>query len=312
MRTAAHTAENLLPPGVSGTAARSLQRRINDSGGTEELPGQLVRAEDDSPTDDAAVDEAYSGTGAVYDLFFDAYSRNSYDGAGSTTVASVHYGEEFANAFWNGTQLAFGDGDGELFNRFTIAVDIIAHEFTHGVVQYSPNLDYSGQSGALNEHLCDVFGVLTKQRTLSQDATEADWLVGKELFTEEVEGRALRSMAEPGTAFDDPVLGQDPQVAHTDDYVETEEDNGGVHINSGIPNKAFYEAATAFGGSAWGRAGRIWYAAMTDPELTREADFRLFAGVTVRAARRLFGEGSDEPAAVREAWSSVGLGEAIQ
>ena len=306
-RTAPHAAENL-PPTVSGDLARDLQRRVHDSGNRELLPGELVRSEGDPETGDAATDEAYAGTGAAYDLFYDAYVRGSYDGANSPIVSSVHYGRAYANAFWNGEQLAFGDGDGELFNRFTIAVDVIAHEFTHGVVQYSPNLSYEDQSGALNESLCDVFGVLTSQRSRSlEDPAEEDWLVGAGLFTDAVEGRALRSMSAPGTAFDDPVLGRDPQVGHMDDYVQTEEDSGGVHINSGIPNKAFHAAATAVGGPAWEKPGRIWYAAMTDPELTPDADFRLFAGIAIRAARLLFGQGSPEHDAVAEAWRSVGL-----
>ena len=307
-RIAPHAAEDLLPPGVSGNVARDLQRRIHDARNLEELPGDLVRSEGEEPAGDAAVDEAYAGIGAAYDLFYEVYSRGSYDGNNSPIVASAHYGREYANAFWNGEQLAFGDGDGELFNRFTVAPDLIAHEFTHGVVQYSPNLSYEGQSGALNESLCDVFGVLTKQRSGSvQDPTEEDWLVGAGLFTEEVEGRALRSMSEPGTAFDDPVLGRDPQVGHMDDYVETEEDNGGVHINSGIPNRAFHQAATSIGGPAWDRPGRVWYAAMTDRELTPDADFRLFAGLTIGAARRLFGQGSAEHRSVVEGWDSVGI-----
>ncbi len=305
---APHRADDLLRPGVSGNLARDLQRRVHDAQNREELPGVLVRSEGDPETGDDAADEAYRGTGAAYDLFYDAYSRGSYDGANSPIVASVHYGVEYANAFWNGEQLAFGDGDGELFNRFTVAVDVIAHEFTHGVVQYSPNLEYTNQSGALNESLCDVFGVLTKQRSGSvEEPTEEDWLVGEGIFTEAVEGRALRSMSEPGTAFYDPVLGRDPQVGHVDDYVETEEDSGGVHINSGNPNRAFYEAASSIEGPAWDRPGRIWYAAMTDPELSPTADFRLFAGISIRAARLIFGQGSPEHRGVVEAWDTVGI-----
>lgn len=305
-RTAPHAAENVLPPNATGDVARDLQRRIHDSGNRELLSGDFVRSEGDPETGDAATDEAYAGTGAAYDLFYDAFARGSYDGANSPIVVSVHYGQAYANAFLNGEQLAFGDG--ELFNRFTVALGVIAHEFAHGVVQYSPNLSYEGQSGALNESLCNVFGVLTKQRARNvEDPAEEDWLVGAGIFNDAVEGRALRSMSEPGTAFNDPVLGRDPQVGHMDDYVETKEDNGGVHINSGIPNRAFQLAATSIGGPAWEKPGRIWYAAMTDPGLTPEADFRLFAGVTIRAARLLFGGGSPEHDAVADAFRAVGL-----
>lgn len=284
------------------------ERRIHDARNGTELPGALVRAEGEPATGDLSVGEAYEGTGAVWRLFADVYGRASYDDEGSPVVATVNYGIEYANAFWNGEQLAFGGGDGELFRRFTAAPDVVAHEFTHGVVQYGPNLVYRDESGALNEHLCDVFGALTEQWTRSQTAEDADWLVGEGIFTDAVEGRALRSMAEPGTAFDDPVLGSDPQVARMDDYVETEEDNGGVHINSGIPNKAFHAAATDIGGFAWEAAGRVWYEAMTDPALGPRSGFRDFARLTLNAAGALFDDGSAERTAVERAWASVGLG----
>ena len=171
----------------------------------------------------------------------------------------MHYGRGYDNAFWDGTQMVFGDGDGTVFNRFTIAVDVIGHELTHGVTEHTAALVYQGQSGALNESISDVFGSLVKQQALGQDAAAADWLIGAGLFTAQVKGVALRSMKAPGTAYDDPQLGKDPQPATMADYVETTDDNGGVHLNSGIPNHAFYLAATAIGGHAWEvrRAGLV-------------------------------------------------------
>jgi Zn-dependent metalloprotease len=217
----------------------------------------------------------------------------------------VHYGLDYDNAFWDGTQMVFGDGDGDLFNRFTIAIDVIGHELTHGVTEVEAALVYQGQSGALNESVSDVFGSLVKQHALGQTAAEADWLIGVGLFTAQVQGVALRSMRAPGTAYDDPVLGADPQPAHLRDYVETAEDNGGVHTNSGIPNHAFYLAATALGGSAWEVAGRCWYDALRDASLPASAGFAEFAAATVRAAQAGFG--AEQAGAVGDAWAAVGV-----
>src|SRR4029079_944922 len=135
---------------------------------------------------------------------------------------------------------------------------------THGVTQDEAQLVYSNQSGALNESLSDVFGSLIKQFSLNQTADQADWLIGAGLLTKQVNGVALRSMKAPGTAYNDPVLGKDPQPAHMKDYVNTISDNGGVHINSGIPNHAFYLIATQIGGNAWEKAGQIWYLTLRD------------------------------------------------
>ena len=156
----------------------------------------------------------------------------------------VHFGQDYDNAFWNGQQMVFGDGDDDLFNRFTLSLDVIGHELTHGVTEDEAQLVYYREAGALNESVSDVFGSLVKQRVLNQTADQADWLIGAELLTDAVDGVALRSMAHPGTAYDDAVLGKDPQPAHMDDFVTTFADNGGVHINSGIPNRAFYLVAT--------------------------------------------------------------------
>jgi len=199
----------------------------------------------------------------------------------------------------------FGDGDGDLFNRFTIAVDVIGHELTHAVTELEAGLVYEGQSGALNESVSDVFGSMVKQHQLGQGAAEADWLIGEGLFTPKVQGVALRSMRAPGTAYDDPVLGKDPQPDHMSGFVETDDDNGGVHTNSGIPNHAFYLAATALGGKAWEVAGRAWYDALRDPSLPTSADFATFATVTVRTARARFG--GDEAGAVGDGWAAVGV-----
>lgn len=288
-----------------GPVEPGAQRTVSDAGGREELPGAVVRREGDPESGDAAADEAYAGLGATYDLFLQAFGRESLDGAGRPLLASVHYGRGYDNAFWDGAQMVFGDGDGRVFGRFTASVSVIGHELTHGVTQYTADLDYKGQSGALNEHVSDVFGAMVEQRSRGQTSAQASWLIGAGLFTAAVRGEALRSMRAPGTAYDDPVLGRDPQPATMAGYVETSDDDGGVHLNSGIPNRAFHVAATALGGSSWERAGRVWYDTLTGP-LARDAGFPTFARATLEAARERYGAGA-EVDAVAAGWDDVGV-----
>jgi Zn-dependent metalloprotease len=283
------------------------QRTIYTANNAEPLPGTPVRSEGAAPTGDLAADEAYDGLGSTWDFYYEVFKRNSIDDEGMPLLATVHYGQGYNNAFWNGRQMVFGDGDGQLFNRFTIALDVIGHELAHGVTEDEAGLVYMFQPGALNEHCSDCFGVCIKQRVLNQTAHEADWLIGAGLLGPTVNGVALRSMKEPGTAYDDPVLGKDPQPAHMDNYVDTWQDNGGVHINSGIPNRAFYLAATAIGGYAWEKAGRIWYETLRDIRLTSEPKFEQFAQLTIAVAGQLYGAGSTEQKAVGDAWAQVGV-----
>lgn len=302
------------PSARAVAAAGRPDRAIFDARNTQQLPGEQVRAEGDPATGDTAVDEAYDGLGVTWQMLFSAFGRDSLDGAGMPMHASVHYGRQYANAFWDGERMVFGDGDGEVFTGFTGAVDVIGHELTHGMTELTARLLYQGQSGALNESVSDVFGSLAKQHALGQTAEAADWLIGAGLFTPAVQGEALRSMKAPGTAYDDDVLGKDPQPATMEDYVETSSDYGGVHINSGIPNHAFYLAAVAIGGHAWEAAGQVWYDVLTSGSLPSDADFVTFAEATVAAADARFGEASAPSEAIAAAWRQVGVltGEAEQ
>lgn len=295
--------EALPPASAPGEPARYIYSAEH----RQVLPGTLVREEGQGASGDPVVDEAYRWLGATYRFYWEVFERHSIDRRGMPLLGTVHYGQEYDNAFWNGAQMVFGDGDGELFNRFTAALDVVAHELAHGVTEHDAGLIYAHQSGALNESFSDVFGSLVKQHHLNHTAAEADWLIGAELLTERVQGRALRSMAAPGTAYDDPILGQDPQPGHMSGYVETQADNGGVHINSGIPNHAFYLTATALGGYAWQAPGRIWYDTLRDRRLTRDIEFVAFATLTVDNADRRFGSRSREAEAVHEAWRGVGV-----
>lgn len=294
-------------PRASPTADLSTPNRfVSDAAGTEILPGRLVRSEGEPPHRDATVNEAYDGLGLTHALFWAVYSRASIDGAGLPLEATVHYGNAYDNAFWDGSRMVFGDGDGQVFAGFTRSLSVIGHELTHGFIQYTANLVYSGQSGALNESVSDVFGALVEQHSLGQNVSEASWLIGEGIFTDDVQGTALRSLKAPGTAYDDDVLGKDPQPGHMNDFVETDDDYGGVHINSGIPNRAFYLAAAGIGGNAWDRAGRIWYETVTT-EIKATTDFLGFADATTAVAGRLYGRHSPEADAVRSAWREVGV-----
>jgi Zn-dependent metalloprotease len=292
--------------------AEMKQRIVYDAKNGSQLPGTVVRQEGDKPVSDVAVNEAYDGSGVTYDLYFEAYGRNSIDNQGMRLDSTVHYQKGYDNAFWNGSQMVYGDGDEDLpeanrlFNRFTASIDVIGHELTHGVTQFEASLVYWDQPGALNESISDVFGSLVKQYQRRETADQANWVIGEGLFTSNVHGVGIRSMKAPGTAYDDPVLGKDPQPAHMDSYVKTIEDNGGVHINSGIPNHAFYVVATEIGGFAWEKAGQIWYKTLTD-KLTERSSFQDAADLTFAAAGELYGSGSLEQNAVKTGWAEVGI-----
>ncbi|MBV8519503.1 MAG: M4 family metallopeptidase [Acidobacteria bacterium] len=285
---------------------RAKRRTIYDAHHAHELPGVIARPEGGRRVRDVAVNEAYDGAGRTYDFFRRVYGRSSVDDQGLRLESTVHFGDGFNNAHWNGRQMIYGDGDGKYFNRFTSALEVIGHELTHGVSQYCAAFAASGQAGALAEHFSDVFGVLVKQYALRQTAARANWLVGEGLFTKRVHGVAIRSMKAPGSAYDDPILGRDEQPSHMRDYVTTASDDRGVHVNSGIPNHAFYRAATLLGGHAWDVAGRIWYHALAH-ELGPRARFQQCADATFRAAGALYGSVSEPQDAVRAAWRAVGI-----
>lgn len=143
-----------------------------------------MRFEGQLSNGDVAVDEAYDYLGITHEFFWRTYHRDSLDNRGLKLIGTVHYGKEYQNAFWNGQQMVFGDGDGEIFNRFTIAIDVVAHELSHGVTESEAGLIYFAQSGALNESLSDVFGSLVKQYHHKQTADRADWIIGAGLLAD--------------------------------------------------------------------------------------------------------------------------------
>jgi Zn-dependent metalloprotease len=304
MRELAGSAQTL----IAAETPSDDRQHVYDAGCRYELPGRLVLRGETFDGDDLHVLEAWVGSNATHDFFERVFGRRSIDGEGMRLDSTVHYGTGFQNAMWNGRQMVYGDGDGKVFARFTASVDVIAHELTHGITQHAAYLGYTGQTGALNEHLSDAFGIMVKQYWLGQTADESDWLIGAELFGPAFSGCAVRSLALPGSAYHHPILGTDPQPSHMSGYVYTDEDNGGVHINSGIPNHAFYLAAMEIGGKTWEVLGRIWYAAITE-RLTADANFDDFTRATIDIAGELFGRGGRIQRAIVEAWADVGLAE---
>ena len=176
--------------------------------------------------------------------------------------ATVHYGQNYDNAFWNGRQMVFGDGDGQLFNRFTIALDVIGHELAHGVTEDEAGLVYMCQPGALNEHLSDAFGVMIKQRVLNQTAAEADWLIGAGLLAPGVNGVALRSMSRPAPPTTIRCSARTRSRAHMDDFVTHLAGQWRRAHQFGHPEPRLPFGGVALGGHAWEKAG---------PDLVRDA-----------------------------------------
>ena len=310
MRVMAQAMPSLM---VSVAPTKKKNREVYDGKKTDELPGKLVRSEGDAKVADKAINEAYDHSGSTYDFYDTVFSRNSLDNKGMTLVSTVHVAEvddtgkfvPMNNAFWNGEQMAYGDGDGVIFQGFTGSLDVVGHELTHGVQSFTSNLEYRNQSGALNEHFADVFGVLVRQWNNGETALKASWLIGADVLVPGPTRRAIRDMENPGTAYvNDPDLGTDPQPAHMSKLFTGAFDRGGVHINSGIPNRAFALFAKAMKGNAWDVAGRVWFQTMV--QLTTTSQFIDCAKLSVQVAG-----GADFGAAVKKAvkaaWKKVGI-----
>lgn len=293
-----------------GKKHRSIHDAKNQRLSPSQLPGQLVRDEGQTQASDVTANQAYEGLGATYDFYKEVLGRNSIDGKGMRLIATVHFSRSFNNAFWNGKQMVFGDGDNVIFRDFTRSLDVIGHELAHGVTDFTSGLEYHDQPGALNESFSDVFGTLVKQYARKHNVNQADWLIGSEILAPGINGEALRSMKDPGSAYNDPRLGgKDPQPKHMSDFVrlpnDDEGDNGGVHINSGIPNFAFFLVARSLGGFAWEQAGAIWYQALQ--QLSPTSNFQNCADITVQVAGTKFGTASRQQQAVISAWEQVGI-----
>jgi len=285
----------------SGTASRE----VYDCQNEWRQRVKLVRGEGGPATADKSVNNAYDFGGITRDYYKNVLGRNSIDNIGLDLILNVHFGEKYMNAFWDGDEMTFGDGDGDIFVNFEKSLDVVAHELTHGVTQFTADLVYKGQSGALNEHFSDVFGTAITQHYEKQTAEDADWLIGDEIMGPTLFGEALRSMSSPGTAYDNDLMGKDSQPDHMKDYYAGPDDNYGVHINSGIPNRAFYLTAMDIGTD---KAALIWYHALQN--LYPKAQFNDAVKVIARSAQILIKDqkvpkGSTQ--IVRAAFKAVGL-----
>jgi len=288
---------------VSGKPQRKVFNANYEQGdwSIAKLPAKaLARGEGSTPTGDPAIDDTYDALGKFYDFFHQIFQRDSWDGKGAPLEAVVHFGRNFENAFWDGRRVVLGDG-GTVMKTFC-RLDIIAKECSMGLLQSETKLRYEGQSGALFQSLALVFASMVKQHVLKQTVMGANWLVGDGLI---VDGKALMSLEQPGTAYNNAVLGQDSQVGHMSKYRKVAFDNGGIHINCGIPNRAFVLAAKELGGHSWEVAGRIWYAVVCGGKLGTHTTFERFAARTVTEAKTSFN--TSVARTIRSAWSKVGV-----
>ena len=265
-------------------------------------PGPVVRAEGQPPVDDPAVNQAYDNFGDTYKFYWEVLHRDSIDDQGMPIHGMVHFDTDYNNAFWDGEgHMWFGDGDGTMFSDFTKSLDVIGHELTHGVTQYTANLAYSGQSGALNESLSDVFGSLVKQYALQQTAEQADWLIGADVVGPRARARAA---LDEGPGHREPVR----QAARGHERLRHHQPRQRRrphqlrHPEPGVLPHGRRPSAASRGRTA----GRIWYAAMNDARLRPNSRFAAFAQATVRAATAIGGGAdSDATKAVTEAWRTV-------
>jgi Zn-dependent metalloprotease len=284
---------------IRTVAATGLRRRIFDAKNGFELPGTLVRAEGAPPTSDTLVNEVYDHLGTVHTFFKQVFGRDLSEDAHGL-IASVHYDKKYNNIFWNGQQVALGDGDGLIYKEGAFgSLTAIAAEMCHAVIQRTSGLVYVGESGALNQSFSDVFASLVEQWQKQQTFDEASWLILPDVFVGSSSGMALRSLKEPGTAF----------IAQVSTMQKFQKSNnsvpGDIYINSGIVNTAFYELAKRLKGHAWEKPGKIWYESYLT--LTSKSNFQEFADTTVSVATRIYGARSLEREAVVQSWAVVGI-----
>jgi len=304
--TARHPLLNASPLQEERRMIYDMQEDNNEN----DLPGNLVRAEGAANTGDNDVDNVYTGVGNVYNFYKQNFNRNSIDNNGMTLVNSVHFadpdtGQGWDNAMWDGTQMVYGDGDDQSMHAHMLTglQDVTAHELTHGVTQNTSGLPNQGQSGGVNEHISDCFGIMCLQWVNNQTIDQADWLIGKGLMIrDDGTSGALRSMKDPGNASQ--TYPGDGSIKNISDYF----DGIDVHFSCGIGNYAFYLACKGVGGSghSWDKMGKVWYITNTT-RLNQQSVFQDVANNTFDVAGSLFGQGGNEQNAVRDAWHQVGL-----
>jgi Zn-dependent metalloprotease len=284
-------------------AAGKADRMIYDCRNTERLPGFKVRFEGDPAVSDQVVNECYKVLGQNRDFLKAVLGINGLDDKGSNFIGSVHYGQAFENAFSNGRQMVLGDG-GKIFKTFVIIV-IVGHENFHTRISLHCDLEYQDESGALNESGADAAGCTNDMWVLKVKSADYHWLVGKGALDPSINGEALRNMLHPGTAFNDKVLGKDGQPDHYSKYVHTYSDNGGVHTNSGIPNRAYALYCINAGGYAFEGPFQVWDQIYNgNDHISSTASFQDFADHSMVIASRDLPKSVD---GLRKAWDTVGI-----
>lgn len=271
--------------------------QVYDCKNTQTVPGTPVP----SSSKDATAKRTGTQTKAVAAFYKKVFGRNSIDDAGMTLLSSIHYGKNYNNAMWNGSQMIYGDGDGKIFVDFTRGNDVIGHELTHGVTQHSLQLAYSGDAGGLNESMSDCFGSMFRQWEAKQDVAHADWLIGTDIIGPVAKSRGitcLRNMAKPD---DKGALAPQPtQYSQLSPGMDP-------HYTSGPPNLAFYKACTTLGGYSWERIGQIWYRVLTTSGANPNMTMPAFAAKTRQAAVQMYPADKAVAAAVDAGWKLVGL-----
>jgi bacillolysin len=282
---------------------RDKRRMTYSADNSTDIPGRMLIDEGER-SKDAIAQAAHDGAGKVYDYYFNTFQRDGLDDQGSPLVSTVHYGsdpDDAENAAWIGKaqQMIYGDG-GKIFKPLAYGLDVVGHEFTHGIIDNTSNLIYEGQSGALNESYADVFGALIDR---------GNWTIGEAVIkSPPFPLKFLRSLEDPNArgSYDasDP-LSSVGQPAHMDEYADLpytrKGDNGGVHVNSGIPNRVAFLIARAVGAE---KMEQIYYRALTQ-YLSPNSDFSDAARATIRAAQDLYGNTAED--AIRTALPQVGL-----
>jgi Zn-dependent metalloprotease len=272
---------------------------VYDCKHTQTAPGTPVPNPGNSP--DPTAKRAFNETTSVAKFYKDVFERNSIDNQGMTMMSSIHFGSNYNNAMWNGSQMIYGDGDGSIFIDFTSGNDVIGHELTHGVTQHSLQLDYFDEAGGLNESISDCFGSMFRQWESDQDVESADWLIGHDIMGPTAKARGftcLRDMGNPAakhclapqpTQYSQITPGMDP------------------HYSSGPPNLAFYTACKTLGGKSWEKIGQVWYNSLTGFGPTANMRMKPFADRTRQVAHTLYNTTPAVAAAVDQGWQQVGL-----
>ena len=308
-----HVFVNALSGAVESTFSdihAAQNRAVYSANNGTSLPGSLKRSEGGALTGDSHVDENYAHLGTTYQCYSVNFGRDSFNNAGAQLKSTVHYSSSYTNAFWNGSQMVYGDSDGVQSAPLGKSLDVTVHELTHAVTDYESDLIYSNESGALNEGMSDIFSAYCESWTKSWAMDAAVWMIGDDVWTPNTAGDALRYMANPtqdGSSKD----------YYPERYTGTS-DNGGVHWNSGIANLAFKLLSTGgthprskttvnVAGIGIQKAGAIFYKANVDL-MTSSTTFAQAKTYTEQAAEQLYGATSAEKASVTQTWEAVGVG----